>query len=941
MRGAHSMARACNELARRAAGAPDDILGFVHQDVRLGFDAATILPRYLERLPDAGVLGFCGSARQVPGRQWHRCPPCYGGLIQGENPATPIAFETPRDGIEGLRHTEVETLDGYCLFIRRDAFDRIGGFDEGYDGWHGYDLDLCTRALAAGYRNYVIAQPSRHISWGSSGPSLDRALERYARLWSAFLATSRPGRAASAIATVVPDKRLSIHVYAIARNEEAFAARFATSCAAADGVHVLDTGSTDATVAILRERGVHVEVAEISPWRFDLARNRSLELVPDDADVCLSIDLDEVLVPGWRAIVERAWTPGTTRLDYQYAWEMRDGRPHRAFHYDKCHSRHGYAWITPVHEVVTPVAGFVESRASTPEVLVQHFPDPSKSRAQYLPLLELAVREDGDDVRSRYYLGREYTYVARWQDAIDTLAVYLRNDRTWPFERASACMLIAQSHVRLRDAARTAGDGGAAHDYDDAAFRWLLRACSLEPNQREPWVELSDYCRQHGDHEGSLWAVGRALAITATAKSHLNDPENWSWRPHDLRSLAAWALGRRDEALEHAFAAVDHAPLDDRLVGNAQFIQLATASMPPSSSGPIVDVVVLAYSRTPAAYEMAKACIASLRASSPDVPARVVVVETHGGLRDEPWTGADAELFGAEVEVVVPGGRFGYNRHVLAGMARFAGSPSPYAMVLNNDVTLFAPGFLRAMLDGLQQVPSVSPLGYREALWGLVDRSVPVDANHDINRAVCGWCLMFDRAILDTLPLDALFPPSFLWYGQDEAYAAALARHGFAHGLVTSARALHLQSRSHGFLGETLDAPADRAEVHRTLGVRRKRCAVVGADAEGIANELAAYEPASVVRANGCASEADDHSLDLVWIDGVDTDQDIGATLRACWPKVRIGGWVAGTGYDSRAVKSAVDAFLQETGLRLAFVTRDAHPAWAMQVVDPPSRSLR
>ena len=66
---------------------------------------------------------------------------------------------------------------------------------------------------------------------------------------------------------------------------------------------------------------------QLASWLARVARNLSLELVPADADVCLSIDLDEVLVPGWRAIVERAWTPGTTHLTYRYAWRMRDGRP--------------------------------------------------------------------------------------------------------------------------------------------------------------------------------------------------------------------------------------------------------------------------------------------------------------------------------------------------------------------------------------------------------------------------------------------------------------------------------------------------------------------------------------------------------------------------------------------------------------------------------------
>lgn len=69
----------------------------------------------------------------------------------------------------------------------------------------------------------------------------------------------------------------------------------------ADAVVVLDTGSSDDTVEKLRRRGAIVERAEIFPWRFDTARNRSLALVPDDADICVCTDLDEVFHPGWRA----------------------------------------------------------------------------------------------------------------------------------------------------------------------------------------------------------------------------------------------------------------------------------------------------------------------------------------------------------------------------------------------------------------------------------------------------------------------------------------------------------------------------------------------------------------------------------------------------------------------------------------------------------------
>ena len=60
---------------------------------------------------------------------------------------------------------------------------------------------------------------------------------------------------------------MKIWVYAIAKNERQFCERFMRSCAGADGVAVLDTGSTDGTAEKLRELGAAVAVSSISPWR--------------------------------------------------------------------------------------------------------------------------------------------------------------------------------------------------------------------------------------------------------------------------------------------------------------------------------------------------------------------------------------------------------------------------------------------------------------------------------------------------------------------------------------------------------------------------------------------------------------------------------------------------------------------------------------------------
>lgn len=104
---------------------------------------------------------------------------------------------------------------------------------------------------------------------------------------------------------------MKVSVYAICKNEETFARRWMESMSEADEVVVLDTGSSDHTAEILQELGAKVTKDAIIPWRFDTARNRSLDLVSMDTDICVCTDLDEVFHPGWRKLLEDAWQPGT------------------------------------------------------------------------------------------------------------------------------------------------------------------------------------------------------------------------------------------------------------------------------------------------------------------------------------------------------------------------------------------------------------------------------------------------------------------------------------------------------------------------------------------------------------------------------------------------------------------------------------------------------
>ena len=349
-------------------------------------------------------------------------------------------------------------------------------------------------------------------------------------------------------------KKLKIAVYAISKNEQEFVKRFCESAKEADIVLIADTGSTDNTVAMANQCGAVVHDICVSPWRFDKARDTALNLLPRDIDVCISLDLDEILEEGWRKEIERVWQENTTRLRYKFDWGCGI-----SFYYEKIHHRHGYHWHHPVHEYPRPDRRTTEVYAQTDMLLVSHHPDNTKSRGQYMPLLELAVAEDPHCPRNAFYHARELTFYARWDDAKVALEKYLAMpEANWPNERCYAMRLLGKTHQHLHQ----------PHE----AHKWYRLAVAEAPNTREPWVELAEFC-----YTRQLWvecysAAKSALEIKNKQLVYTMDPSVWTEKPYDYGSIAAWYMGLKIEALELVDKALEFNPTDVRLINNRELI---------------------------------------------------------------------------------------------------------------------------------------------------------------------------------------------------------------------------------------------------------------------------------------------------------------------------------------------------------------------------------
>jgi O-antigen biosynthesis protein len=141
--------RALNQGAAMAAG---DVLCFLHNDTEMK-DV-----RWLSRLRGALDADGVGLAGLYGARRLRR-----DGRFAG---STIVHCLQPGGNVRG-DSVEVAAVDGVCLAARRPLFDAIGGFDESYGFFHGYDRDLSFAIRETGHTCVVVNSPFIHRGGGT------------------------------------------------------------------------------------------------------------------------------------------------------------------------------------------------------------------------------------------------------------------------------------------------------------------------------------------------------------------------------------------------------------------------------------------------------------------------------------------------------------------------------------------------------------------------------------------------------------------------------------------------------------------------------------------------------------------------------------------------------------------------------------------------------
>lgn len=169
-----SICSAYNAILDAVAEEPDiEALVLLHEDVTIESAAFIAAIRTELADPDVAIVGAIGALRPSSLRWW-----------QGEGRGR-VTDSTGLVDFGGGSH-DVDVLDGLCLVLSPWAIAHLRFDETAFDGFHGYDSDLCLQARAAGMRVRVADLPLVHHTHGGYGDG-----EAYARAGAAFAAKWR------------------------------------------------------------------------------------------------------------------------------------------------------------------------------------------------------------------------------------------------------------------------------------------------------------------------------------------------------------------------------------------------------------------------------------------------------------------------------------------------------------------------------------------------------------------------------------------------------------------------------------------------------------------------------------------------------------------------------------------------------------------------------
>ncbi|HVW90147.1 MAG TPA: glycosyltransferase [Gaiellaceae bacterium] len=343
---------------------------------------------------------------------------------------------------------------------------------------------------------------------------------------AANLAGMAPGddpRQAAVAARALPATAQTLTLCLIVRDEEELLpACLAAAAPQADEVVVVDTGSTDGTVAIARSYGARV--LEV-PWEGSFSPPKNVALAAAHGDWVLFLDADEQLQDDVRPLLACTWREAFLLPMTNLVGDGSDASTHPALRLWR--SRRGYRFAGRVHERLEGLPLDLPERLELAETGILHlgYLDRHVARRAKTERNLALLAQEAPGPYTAFNRGSEHARAGDWTQAASSFDEALAELGPGWRHVGYGTLLAARAARARRETGRVAEARALleealreAPDYTDLAYE--LACCAVEAGDRVEAAGLLRRCLAQGDAPAAY--LGRAGAGSFLARELLH-----------------------------------------------------------------------------------------------------------------------------------------------------------------------------------------------------------------------------------------------------------------------------------------------------------------------------------------------------------------------------------------------------------------------------------
>jgi len=352
---------------------------------------------------------------------------------------------------------------------------------------------------------------------------------------------------------------------------------------------VVDTGSTDGTIDVLREKGFtpdnsklryeevgerftilidETKIEEIYKmflgkgdkpfatlgkkiFNFSDARNYAASLCSNDW--ILSVDCDEIFSSMNIKFLNHIIRTGKNdQISFTFRYRNPDLSVRSQTQRDKFYNRKvcKFHWI--VHE---QAISFTEEKSRMVSVTegtlgLDHYQHPAEHRSDYLVQMCVDVMNHPENDRHIHWLGREMLYKGLFYSSIKLLKHHIQNplfESRWCSEKCMSCIFIGESYEKLAKREKNTAEKAKL---ERKCTSWYFSGIYYDKNLREPWLKLANFFRTKNNHLQAVQCASSALRIKNSPVTYLTDLSCYKSKPYDILYWGFWHLGEKRESFE-------------------------------------------------------------------------------------------------------------------------------------------------------------------------------------------------------------------------------------------------------------------------------------------------------------------------------------------------------------------------------------------------------